>query len=177
MRQLQIGQARYAFAAPTHHLSIALEQVIGQTHLTKRREPRKGIEADACLQHLKRSCGLACMDQGLGVSMVDVIGIERKGALEFGDGGIVPVLVKQDVSKLGASLRQAGVEVRRHRGQFKGAIERGGIEIVAIEWFEISVEVSPGQYRSGACITRVDRERLFEQTPCVIERRFRASAL
>ena len=35
MRPLQIGQARCAFAQQTHRLSIALEQVIGQTHLTE----------------------------------------------------------------------------------------------------------------------------------------------
>jgi hypothetical protein len=60
--------------------------------------------------------------------------------------------------------------------QFQRAIERSRTEIIAIERLEISVDVSPGQCRSGARIIWVDRQRLFEQTLCIIERRFRASA-
>ena len=60
--------------------------------------------------------------------MVDEIGVEREGALEFGDGGVVPALENQDRSKLSASLRKAGVEVDRRPRQFKGAIERGGTD-------------------------------------------------
>ena len=65
-----------------------------------------------------------------------------------------------------------------HRGlcQFKRAIERNRIKIIAIEWFNISVHVSLGQHRCSARIVRVDREGLFEQTPRVIDRRFCASA-
>src|SRR5262249_3736650 len=103
--------------------------------------------------------------------MVDVIGVEREGALEFGDGGVVLALVNQDLSKLAASLWQARVEVHRRLGQFKGAIEHGGTEIVAIVRFDICAEVSEGEYRGGARITRVDRQTLFEQTPRLIERR------
>src|SRR5262249_27857164 len=64
MGRLKIGRARRVLAAQAHRLSIALEQVIRQTHLTKRRGPRKGIEADACLQYLDRPCGLARIDKG-----------------------------------------------------------------------------------------------------------------
>src|SRR5215813_8008771 len=109
--------------------------------------------------------------------MVDEIGIEREGALKFGDGGVVPVLVKQDVSKLSPSLRQEGVEVHRRLRQFKGAIERSGTEIIAIERFEISAEVSPRQHRSGARVIWVDRQASFEHTPRVIERGFGASVV
>src|SRR5215510_11315299 len=108
--------------------------------------------------------------------MVDEIGVERECSLEFSQGGVVLALVKQDISKLSASLWQAGVEVRRCLRQFKGAIERNGTEMVAIERFEISPEVIPGQHRSGARVIRIDRQRLFEQTACVIRRRFGASA-
>jgi hypothetical protein len=72
--------------------------------------------------------------------MVDEIGVERKGSLEFGDGGVVLALEKQDQSKLSAGLRQAGVEA--HRRQFKSTIERSGIGIIAIARFVISVELS-----------------------------------
>ena len=89
--------------------------------------------------------------------MVDEIGIKREGALEFGDGGVVPALVKQEVSKLSASLWQPGVDVHRHPRQFKGAIKRGGIEIVAIEQFGIGQVVSQGQHRSSACTSTDDR--------------------
>src|SRR5262249_24588575 len=101
----------------------------------------------------------------------DEIGIEREGSLECGDRGIVLALEKQDVSKLSPSLRQAGVEAHRRYRQFKGAIERSRTEIIAIERLGISALVSPGQHRSGARITRVDRQGLFEQTPRVMERR------
>src|SRR5258708_7156386 len=137
----------------------------------------KRIEADVRLQYLDRSCGLARIRQGLSVSIVEEIGIEREGSLELGDGGVVPALEKQDMPELSASLWQAGVEVHSRLRQLKRAIERSGTEIIAIERFNISVEVSPGQHRSGARVIRVDRQGLFEQTPCVIERRFRASAL
>src|SRR5215510_9968829 len=126
------------------------------------------MQAHVCLNDLDRSCGLARIHQSLGVSMVDVIGVECEGSLEFGDGGVVLALVNQDLSELAAGLWQAGVEVHRCLGQFKGAIERGGTEIVAIIWFGICSEVSEGQYRSGARITRVDRQTLFEQTPRLI---------
>ncbi len=54
------------------------EHVIGQTHLTKRVDERlKRIEADACLQDLDSSCGLARVGPGFGESIVDEIGIER----------------------------------------------------------------------------------------------------
>src|SRR5262249_32829482 len=102
--------------------------------------------------------------------------VEREGSLEFGEGVVVLALVQQDGSKLSASLRQEGVEVHCRLRQFKGAIERSGTEIIAIERFEISVEVSPGQHRRGARVARVDRKGLFEQTPCIIERCFRAPA-
>src|SRR5215831_11383528 len=59
--------------------------------------------------------------------------------------------------------------------QLEGAIERCRIEIIAIERFEISVAVSPGEHHSGARVVRVDRQGLFEQTPRVVKRRFRAS--
>jgi hypothetical protein len=108
----------------------------------------KRIEADVCLQDLDGSCGLARINQGLSISMVE-IGIEGEGSLEFGDRGVVLALPKQDISKLGASLWQAGVEVHPRLRQFKRAIERSGTEIVAIERFDISVEVSPRQLRSG----------------------------
>src|SRR5258708_40044536 len=56
MRTLLIGQAQYAFAAQTHRLPIALEHVIGQTNVTKRKEEwLKRIEAEACLQCLDPS--------------------------------------------------------------------------------------------------------------------------
>src|SRR5215475_16044115 len=99
--------------------------------------------------------------------MVDEIRVERKGSLEFGNGGVVLALEEKDESKLSARLWQAGVEVHRRLRQFKGAIERSGIEIIAIERFDISVVVSPGQHRSGARVIRVDRQGLFEQTPCL----------
>src|SRR5215468_11051602 len=117
------------------------------------------------------------MNQGCGVSIVDEIMIEREGALEFDDGGVVPALVKQDVSKLGASLWQAGVEAHRHLRQFKGAVERSGTEIVAIEQLVISIVVRPRQHFSGARVVRVDRQRLFKQTPCLVEQCFGTSAL
>ncbi len=81
------------------------------------------------------------------------------------------------MSKLSASLRQARVEVDSRLRQLKGAIERSGTEIIAVERFDIGVQVSPGQGRSGARVIRVDHQALFEQTPRVIERRFRASVL
>src|SRR5215467_8083978 len=107
--------------------------------------------------------------------MVDVIGVEREGPLEFGNGNVVLALVNQDLSKLAAGLWQAGVEVYRRLSQFKGAIKRDGTEIVAIVRFNISAEVSKGQYRRSARIARVDRQTLFEQTPRVRERSFRAT--
>src|SRR5712692_4649186 len=134
MGPLQIGQARRAFAQQTHRLPIALEQVIGQTHLTKGAEERlKRIEADVCLQYLDRSCGLAPIRQGFGESIIEQVGIERGGSLEVSHGGVVLALVNQDMSKLSVSLRQAGVEVYSRLRQFKGAIERSGTEIIAIE--------------------------------------------
>src|SRR5262249_46996088 len=112
MRPLLIGQARHAFAQPTHCLPIVLEHVMGQTHVKKR--PRlKRIEADVYLKYLDSSCVLACTNQGLGVSIFNEIGVEREGSLEFGKGGVVPALEKQDMSKLSASLRQEGVELHR----------------------------------------------------------------
>src|SRR5215467_10068756 len=108
MRPLQTGLARYAFSQPMHCVPVALEHVIGQTHHTERRGRRKRIEAGDCLQYVDRSCRLTRMYQGCGESEVDEIGIEREGALEFSDGGVVLALLKQDISKLSASLRQTG---------------------------------------------------------------------
>src|SRR5712671_4119937 len=109
------------------------------------KRPRlKRIEAGVYLQDLDRSCGFACKHQSLGVTVVDEIGIEREGSLEFGEGGVVPALEKQGIAKLSASLWQAWVKAHRRLRQFKGAIERSGTEIVAIKRFEISAEVSPG---------------------------------
>src|SRR5882762_6479181 len=149
MRPLLIGQARRAFAQPTHCLPIALEHIMGDAHEVKR--PRlKRIEADVYLKYLDSSCVLARTQQDLGVSIFHEIGIEREGSLEFGEGGVVPALENQDMSKLSASLRQEGVEVHRRLRQFKGAIERGGTEIIAIGRIAISIQVSPGQHRGGA---------------------------
>src|SRR5258708_7475399 len=139
-------------------------------------ERLKLIKAQVCLQDLDRPCGLARIHQDLTESMVDKIGVEREGSLEFGDGGVVLAIPQQDVSKLATGLWQAGVEVHRHLRRFKGAIERSGTEIVSIVRVDILTEVSPGQHRSGARIIRVDRQTLFEQTPSVIERCIRASA-
>ena len=94
-------------------------------------------------------CALARIGQDLGESIVEEIGIEREGSLESGDCCVVPTLTKQDKSKLSPSLWHVGVEVHSRLRQFKGAIERSGTEIIAIERFEISVEVSSGQHRSG----------------------------
>jgi hypothetical protein len=86
----------------------------------------------------------------------------------------VLALEKQDSSKLSVSFRQADVEVHSRLRQFKGAIERSRTEIIAIERFDISVEVSPGQHRSGARVIGVDHQASFQETPCVIERCSRA---
>jgi hypothetical protein len=74
--------------------------------------------------------------------MVDEIGVECEGLIEFDQGGVVMTLVMQDHSKLSASLWQAGVEARRRLRQFKGVIERSGTEIIAIVRFDISVHMS-----------------------------------
>jgi hypothetical protein len=87
--------------------------------------------------------------------VVNEIGVEREGSLEFGDGGVVLALENQDISKLSASLWQAGVEVHRCLRQFKRAIERGGTVIAAIERFDISEEVSLGQLRGGLLTFRI----------------------
>src|SRR5260370_15998221 len=97
--------------------------------------------------------------------MVDEIGVECKGALEFGDGGVVLTLVKQDISKLSARLWQAGVEVHSRLRQFQGAIERGGTEIIAIERVDIGEKMSPRQHRRGARGSRGRRQGKFEQKP------------
>jgi hypothetical protein len=61
--------------------------------------------------------------------------------------------------------------------EFEDAIERRGIGIIAIDRFDIGEVVSLGQRRSGAGVTGVDRQGLFEETPRVIqERGFPASA-
>src|SRR5262249_25429498 len=132
-------------AEKTHRLPVALERVIGHAQPTCRvDELLKRIKAQVCLQHLDRLCGQAHLRQGSGVSIVDEIGVEREGSLPFGDGGVVLALVKQDISKLSASLWQAGVEEDGRLRQFQGAIERSRIEIIAIERFGISKEMSLG---------------------------------
>src|SRR5262249_40922706 len=93
-------------------------------------ERLKRIEVHVCLKDLERSCGLARTGQNHGESIVYEIRVEREGSLEFGDGGVVPALVNQDVSKLSASLRQAGVEVHRRLRQFTGAMQRIGIGVM-----------------------------------------------
>src|SRR5262249_12077896 len=139
-RPLQPGLARYAFAAPIHRVPIALEHVVGTAHTTCRvDELLKRIEADICLQCLDRSCRLARARQNLSESIIDKIGIEGEGSLELGDGGVVLALVSQDLSKLSASLRQAVVEVHRRLRQFKGATERSGTKIIAVERLDITV--------------------------------------
>src|SRR5262249_25398087 len=110
---LRIGQARYAFAEPPHRLPIALEHVIGLAHIVKSMGRLKRVKTHVCLEYLDRPCGLARVNQGSGVSIVDEIGIKCEGSLEFGDRGVVLTLVKQDMSKLSASLWQAGVEAHR----------------------------------------------------------------
>src|SRR5215475_12777329 len=69
MGQLRIGQARCAFAPPTHRLPIALEHVTGRAHELKWPRPKR-IEADVQLKYLDSSCWLAHIDQGCGVSIV-----------------------------------------------------------------------------------------------------------
>src|SRR5258708_22256124 len=134
MRRLQMGQARFAFAEQTHRLAIALEHVVGTAHPTCRVDERlKRIEAHVCLQRFDRSCRLTRTHQDLSESMINEIGIEREGSLEFGHGGVVLALVKQDLSKLSASLWQAVVEEHRCLRQFQSTIECSGPEIVVIE--------------------------------------------
>src|SRR6202011_1457351 len=81
MGPLRIGEARCAFAEQAHRLRVALEHVIGQTHRTRKTTHArlKRIEADVCLDYLDGSCVLARLRQGLGVSKVDEIGVEREG--------------------------------------------------------------------------------------------------
>jgi hypothetical protein len=82
----------------------------------------------------------------------------RSALTSLGDAGtIVLALVKQDPSKLGVSVRQAGVDVHSRLRQFLGVIERSGTEIASIERFGISGQVSPGQHRLGPRAVRVDR--------------------
>ncbi len=98
--------------------------------------------------------------------MVDEVGIEREGSLELGEGVVVLALPEQDLSKLGASLRQAGVEVHSRLRQFKGVIKRSGTEMIAIEWFEISVDVGLGQHRAR----KADRSPGIDQADAVPHR-------
>jgi hypothetical protein len=106
-----------------------------------------------------------------------MVWVERECSLEFVHGGIVLALENQDPSKLGMSLRQARIEAHGSLRQFKGAIERSRTHIIAIERFGICLHLNLAEQRSGARISRVDREGLFEQTPCVIERCFGASVI
>src|SRR5215467_10118554 len=114
MWPLPIGQARCALAEQAHRLPIALETVIGLAQPTCRPQERlKRVEAHVSIQYLDGSGGLARIHQGSRVSMVDEIGVEREGSLEFGDAGVVLTLVNQESSKLSARLWQQGVEVDR----------------------------------------------------------------
>src|SRR5215470_381678 len=108
MRPQHLGHTQRAFAQPTRRLPISLERIIDHAHYTEGVGRRKRIEADACLQYLDRSCGFAHIHQGATESIVNEIGIEGEGSLEFGDAGVVPALVHQDISKLSASWWQAG---------------------------------------------------------------------
>src|SRR5262249_18875191 len=129
VRPMQIGHAQGAFPEQAQRLAIALERVIGLAQEICRVDERlKRIEAHVRLQDLDRPCGLARIHQDLSVSIVDEIGVEREGSLEFGDGCVVLVLVKQDMSKLSAGLWQAGVEVHRFRRKLKGAVQRSRTE-------------------------------------------------
>jgi hypothetical protein len=47
--------------------------------------------------------------------MVDEIGVERKGALEFGDGGAVPALDELNDTKVGRYLGYSGRTGQRRR--------------------------------------------------------------
>src|SRR5258708_6847014 len=115
------------------------------------------------------------MKQDDGESIVDEIGVEREGSLKFRDGGVVLALPQQDKSELTASLWQAGVEVHRGLSQFERPIDRSWIRPIAVGRVGIRGDVSGGQHRVGAGVVRVDRQGLFEETPCVVERRFSAS--
>src|SRR5262245_50820762 len=134
MGQLYVGSARCEFAQQTHRVPIVLEHVMGLAHPTCRVHERlKRIKVHVSLQYLDRSCGFACKQQGSSVSIVDEIGIECNGSLEFGHAGVVLALEKQDISKLSVSFRQAGVEMHSRLRQFKGAIECRGNEVIAIK--------------------------------------------
>jgi hypothetical protein len=78
------------------------------------------------LRSWEKGPGKSRRRQSIGESIVHEIGVERKGALEFCQGGVMLALEKQNKSKRSASLRQAGVEARRHLCQFNDAIERRG---------------------------------------------------
>src|SRR5215470_2572381 len=139
---LHIGLARYAFAQQTNRLAVSPEHVIGKAHAASGKDERlKRIEADISFQHLDCPRRLACHNPDVSETTVDEIRIEREGSLEFGDGSVVLALPKQDISKLSASLRQARVEVHRRLRQFKRAIERSGINVIAIERFEIPMDM------------------------------------
>src|SRR5260370_28420326 len=98
--------------------------------------------------------------------MVDESGVERDGPLEFSNGGVVPALEEQDISKRSASLWQGAVEMHSCLCQFKNAIERGGTEIIAIVRTEKGAQGGPRQHPGGARVIPVRPHGAFPQTAC-----------
>ena len=77
-------RARRAFTEQMHRLFLALQHESGGAKLTCPLVERlKGVKVQVCLQELDGSAGLARIYQGSGVSIVDEIGVEREGSLEF----------------------------------------------------------------------------------------------
>src|ERR1700733_1005497 len=99
-------------------LLVALEHEVGKTQKAERTDDRlKRIEADVGVKDLDRFRRLTGVDQDHRESIVDEIGIERKGPLESRDGGVVLAFVKPHHTKLSVRLGQAGIEVNGGLGQ------------------------------------------------------------
>src|ERR1700730_10104542 len=111
-RKQHIGLARCPFAEQGDRLRVTPEHVIGAALATGPSDVRrKGIEAKVCFDHLDSPCGLTDRDQDVTKSMVDEIRVEREGAFELGNAGIMPALPVQGPSKSRVRQRQPRVEL------------------------------------------------------------------
>src|SRR6185503_2523863 len=97
------------------------------------------------------------------------IGIERQGPLELGDRRLMLASANKNKPQVGMRLRQIGVELYGFASQMIRPVEGSSVQMVAIQRVKPTAHMGPGKPSVGARVVRGERNRLFQQTPDLVE--------
>src|SRR5262249_11260358 len=136
----------------------------GEPQLAKHPRRTKRIVSQVCLDDVGGPRRFSSAKQRQAESRIRVIGVQCDGPLERGYRVLVLALEGQNVSEVGMSDREIGIELNGLPSETMRAFEGSGAKAIFIQRVDPSRQVGIRKSGIGTSIVRVERDRTLKQT-------------